>query len=99
MQVLEVHVLKLSKVAVTETTTKSFLRSFCHRCGWLSVLIVFLCGFASVTVHADTVTNAADIVESQLSPMLDSLTEASASAAQSDQIGRASCRERVEISV
>jgi len=87
MQVLEVHVLKLSKVAVAVTATKSFLRSFCHRCGWLSVLIVFLCGFASVTVHADAVTNAADVVEGQLSPMLDSLTEASASAAQSDRAG------------
>ena len=85
MQVLEVHLLELLKVDVASTVTKSFLRGCFHRCGLLSVLIVFLGGFVSVTVRADTVTNAADVVEGQLCPLLDSLTQAAVSAAQSDR--------------
>ena len=84
MQVLAVHLLELSKTDVAGRVTTSFLRGVFHRCGLLSVLIV-LSGFVSVTVRADTVTNAAGIVEGQLCPMLDSLTQASVSAAQSDR--------------
>src|ERR1035437_1580604 len=83
MQLTEIRFEGLSKVAVDVSARTSFLRSFFHRCGLLSLLIVLI--FGAAVVRADTVTNAAGAVEAQLYPLVDSLTEASISVAQSDR--------------
>jgi hypothetical protein len=74
----------LSRAAVEAKTRTSFLASFVHYCGLLSLLIALnLLGAAAV--RADTVTNAAGDIEAQLCPLLDSLTEAAVSVAQSSR--------------
>ena len=83
MQVTKIRFEGLSKAAVDASARTSFLRSFFHRCGLLSLLIVLI--FGAAVVRADTVTNAAGAIEAQVSPLLDSLTEASVSVAQSDR--------------
>jgi Fibronectin type III domain len=62
----------------------SFLRSCFHRRGLLSLLIV-LSLFGAAVARADSATNAAGNIVAQLCPLLDSLTEASVSVAQSDR--------------
>jgi fibronectin type 3 domain-containing protein len=74
----------LSKAAVEAKTRTSFLASFFHYCGLLSLLIA-LNLLGAVAVRADTVTNAAGDIEAQLCPLLDSLTEAAVSVAQSNR--------------
>ena len=74
----------LSKAAVDASARTSFLRSFFYRCGLLSLLIA-LNVLGAVVVRADTDTNAAGDIVAQLCPLLDNLTEASISVAQSDQ--------------
>ena len=74
----------LSKAAVEAKTRKSFLASFFHYCGLLSLLIA-LNLLGAVAVRADTITNTAGDIKAQLSPLLDSLTEASVSLAQSNR--------------
>jgi len=74
----------VSKVAVEASARTSFLRSSFHCCGLLSLLIALnLLGAAAV--RADTVTNAAGDIEAQLCPLLDNLTEAAVSVAQSSR--------------
>jgi chitodextrinase len=84
MQVLKVRFQGLSKVAVNASARTSFLRGFFHRCGLLSLLIALNLLGAAV-VRANTVTNVAETIEAQLCPLLDSLTEASVSVAQSSR--------------
>ena len=74
----------LSKAAVEAKTRKSFPVSFFHCCGLVSLLIA-LNLLGAVAVRADTITNTAGDIEAQLSPLLDSLTEASISVAQSSR--------------
>src|ERR1035437_6121904 len=74
----------LSKAAVDASARTSFLRSFFYRCGLLSLLIA-LNVLGAVVVRADTDTHAAGDIVAQLCPLLDNLTEASISVAQSDQ--------------
>src|SRR5580704_408923 len=85
MQVTKDRFEESSKAAASARAGTLFLRSFFHRCGLFSLLIVLnLLGAA--LVRADTVTNnVAGAVEAQLYPLLDSLTEASVSVAQSDR--------------
>ena len=74
MQVTQVRFQGLSFVALDASARTSFLRGFFHRCGLLSLLIA-LNVLGGVAVRADTVTNAAGDIETQLCPLLDSLTE------------------------
>ncbi len=74
----------LSKVVAGVRAGTPFLRGFFHRCGLLSLLIL-LNSFGTAVVRADNGTNAAGAIAAQLSPLLDSLTEASVSVAQSDR--------------
>ena len=83
MQVTKICFEGLLKAAVDASARTSFLRSFFHHCGLLSLLTVLI--FGAAVVRADTVTNAAGAIEAQVSPLLDSLTEASVSVAQSDR--------------
>ena len=83
MQVTKVYFPGLSKVPGDVRARTTFLRSLFHHCGLLSILIVLV--FGAAVVRADTVTNAAGAIEAQLCPLLDSLTEASVSVAQSDR--------------
>jgi chitodextrinase len=83
MQVTKIRFEGLSKVAIDANARTSFLRSFFHRCGLLSLLTILI--FGAAVVRADTVTNAAGAVTAQVYPLLDSLTEASVSVAQSDR--------------
>jgi hypothetical protein len=73
----------VSKVAVDASARTSFLSSI-FRCGSLS-LVVALNLLGAVLVRADTTTSAAGPIVAQLSPLLDSLTEAAASMAQSNR--------------
>src|ERR1017187_2899951 len=84
MQVTKVHFQGLSKAALDLSQRTSFLRSGCHRCGLLSLLIA-LNLWGAIVARADTTTNAAGAIEAQLSPLLDSLAEASVSLAQSSR--------------
>jgi chitodextrinase len=84
MQVTKVRFQGLSFVALDASARTSFLRGFFHRCGLLSLLIA-LNVLGGVAVRADTVTNADGDIETQLCPLLDSLTEASVSVAQSSR--------------
>jgi len=84
MQVTKDRFDGLSKVALGVRARTLFLRSFFHRCGLLALLII-LNSFAAAVVRADTVTNAVGAIQAQLCPLLDSLTEASVSVAQSDR--------------
>src|ERR1017187_5662335 len=84
MQVTKVHFQGLSKAALDLSQRTSFLRSGCHHCGLLSLLIA-LNLWGAIVARADTTTNAAGAIEAQLSPLLDSLTEASVSVAQSSR--------------
>ena len=72
----------LWQVAVEASARTSFLTSFFHRCRWLSLLIA-LNLLGAVVVRADTTINAAGDIAAQLGPLLDSLTEAAVSVAQS----------------
>ncbi len=74
----------LSKVAIGAGTRTSFLRSSFHCWGLLSLLIALNLPGA-VVGRADTITNAAGDIEAQLGPLLDSLTEAAVSVAQSNR--------------
>jgi fibronectin type 3 domain-containing protein len=84
MQVSKDRFEGLSKVVVGVRARTSFLRSFFHLCGLLSLLTV-LSLFGTAVARADTITNAAGVIEAQLCPLLDGLTEASVSLAQSDR--------------
>ncbi len=74
----------LSKVVADASARTSFLRSVFQHCGLLSLLIT-LNLLGAVVVHADTITNTTGDIVAQLSPLLDSLTEASVSVAQSSR--------------
>jgi hypothetical protein len=74
----------VSKVTVEGSARTSFLRNSFHCCGLLSLLIA-LNLLGTVAVRADTVNNAAGDIAAQLCPLLDSLTEAAISVAQSNR--------------
>jgi pectate lyase-like protein len=87
MQVLGVCRSGLLKLDTDMKAAKSCWGRFCRlHCGFLSVVMVLtLLGVGIPSVHADSATNAPYAVVSQLCPMLDSLTQAAASVAQSDR--------------
>jgi hypothetical protein len=74
----------LSKVTAGASARTSFLSAFLHGCG-LVILLIALNLLGVIAVRADTVTNAAGDVVAQLRPLLDSLTEAAVSVAQSSR--------------
>jgi hypothetical protein len=74
----------VSKVAAEASARTSFLYGSFHCCGLLSLLIA-LNLLGAVVVRADTTTNAAGDIVAQLCPLLDSLTEAAVSVAQSSR--------------
>jgi hypothetical protein len=83
VEVAKVRFRGLSKVGDASART-SFLSAFLHGCGLVALLIT-LNVFGAAVVRADTVTNAAGDIEAQLCPLLDSLTEAAVSVAQSSR--------------
>ena len=84
MQVTKDRSLGLLKVTVVDVTARKFLGHLVHHSRVLSLLIV-LHAFGATVVRANTETNAAGDIQAQLYPLLDSLTQASASVAQSDR--------------
>jgi chitodextrinase len=98
MQFTEVHRSEFSKVFAADAGTAESLRThFFHSCVFLPVLIT--AGLLVLgTVRADAATNAAAVIQSQLSPMLDSLTQASVSIARQDR-DSASTQVRLTISL
>ena len=83
MEVSEVPFPRLSKATVDARAGLLFQTGSFHRGGLLWILIAIHL-LAPAVVHADTITNAAATIQGQLSPTLDSLTQAAASAVRSD---------------
>src|SRR5664280_1173339 len=85
MQFIDVRRSGLSEVlAAKKGIASSHRLSFFHPCGLLTVLITgSLLVFS--TIRADATGNPAEEIQGQLSPMLDSLTQASVSMARQDR--------------
>ena len=74
----------LSKVVGDASARTSFRSRFLHGCALVTLLIT-LNTLGAVAVRAEPVTNAAGVIEAQLWPLLDSLTEAASSMAESSR--------------